>query len=192
MKHLSLMSLVMALLWVVFNTYYSQDLELRFLSINCLSSCIIHQWSIGVLWNDYFCIYVTLLIMISSFLVVILSFFLPSMMWIELVILDDQTSTSVYILFFFKFNFIIISFLEGLKGHIPLLAHPLNLNIELLHRQPLKLYGSYPCLMNFIPLTQQLVIYYDNMDITYHCVNPIFHSHMKHIEIHFHFICDKV
>ena len=131
--------------------------------------------------------------MISSFLVALLSLFLPFMMWIGLVILDDQTSTSVYILFLFiyLFNFIIISFLEDLKGHVPLLAHPLKLNIELLHRQPLKLYG-YPCLMNFIPLTQQLIIYYDNMDITYHCVHPIFHSHMKHIEIHFHFVCDKV
>lgn len=130
--------------------------------------------------------------MISSFLVALLSLFLPFMMWIGLVILDDQNSTSVYILFFiYLFNFIIISFLEDLKGHVPLLAHPLKLNIELLHRQPLKLYG-YPCLMNFIPLTQQLIIYYDNMDITYHCVHPIFHSHMKHIEIHFHFVCDKV
>lgn len=35
-------------------------------------------------------------------------------------------------------------------------------------------------------------IYYDNMSVTYPCVNPIFHSPMKHIVIDFHFVRDKV
>lgn len=129
--------------------------------------------------------------MISSFLVTFLSLFLPFMMWIGIVRLMIRLPL-VFNFFFFFYLFIKISFREGLKGHVSLLAHPLKLNIELLHPQPLKLYGSYPFLMNFIPLTQQLIIHYDNMDITYHCASPIFHSHMRHIEVHFHFVCDKV
>ena len=33
-----------------------------------------------------------------------------------------------------------------------------------------------------------LVIYYDNLGATYVCVNPVFHSRMKHIELDYHFV----
>ena len=35
-------------------------------------------------------------------------------------------------------------------------------------------------------------IYYDNVGATYVCVNPVFHSCMKHIAIDFHFVRDQV
>lgn len=36
------------------------------------------------------------------------------------------------------------------------------------------------------------IIYCDNVGATYLCSNPIFHSHMKHISIDFHFVRDQV
>ena len=36
------------------------------------------------------------------------------------------------------------------------------------------------------------VVYCDNVGTTYLCANPVFHSRMKHIEIDFHFVRDKV
>ena len=41
-----------------------------------------------------------------------------------------------------------------------------------------------------LPLTP--MIYYDNIGATYFCVNPVFHSRIKHIAIDFHFIRDQV
>lgn len=35
-------------------------------------------------------------------------------------------------------------------------------------------------------------IYCDNVGTTYLCANPVFHFRMKHIEIDFHFVRDKV
>lgn len=35
-------------------------------------------------------------------------------------------------------------------------------------------------------------IYCDNVGATYLCANPIFHLHMKHIAIDFHFVHNKV
>lgn len=38
----------------------------------------------------------------------------------------------------------------------------------------------------------QPTIYCDNAGTTYFCVNPVYHSHMKHIAIDFHFVRHKV
>lgn len=38
-----------------------------------------------------------------------------------------------------------------------------------------------------ISLNQSPMIYYDNVGANYLCVNPMFHSYMKHIAIDFHF-----
>jgi len=35
-------------------------------------------------------------------------------------------------------------------------------------------------------------VYYDNVGATYVCANPVFHSCMKHIAIHFHFVQDQI
>ena len=43
-----------------------------------------------------------------------------------------------------------------------------------------------------ISFPQQPTIYYDNVGTTYLCVNPVFHSRMKHVEIDFHFVHDQV
>ena len=40
--------------------------------------------------------------------------------------------------------------------------------------------------------THTPTIYYDNVGATYLCVNPVFHSCMKHIAIDFHFVRDQV
>lgn len=37
-----------------------------------------------------------------------------------------------------------------------------------------------------------LVIYCNNVDATYLCANPVFHSRMKHIAIDYHFIRNLV
>lgn len=36
------------------------------------------------------------------------------------------------------------------------------------------------------------MIFCDNVGTTYFCGNPVFHSHMKHITINFHFVRDQV
>lgn len=37
-----------------------------------------------------------------------------------------------------------------------------------------------------------LIIYCENVGVTQLCSNPVFHSRMKHVAIHFHFIRDQV
>lgn len=41
-------------------------------------------------------------------------------------------------------------------------------------------------------IRQTPMIYCDNVGTTYLYANPVFHSHMKHIAIDFHFVRDKV
>jgi len=36
------------------------------------------------------------------------------------------------------------------------------------------------------------MIWYDNLGATYLSVKPIFHARTKHIEVDYHFICDRV
>ena len=43
-----------------------------------------------------------------------------------------------------------------------------------------------------VSFPQQPTIYCDNVGTTYLCVNPVFHSRMKHVEIDFHFVRDQV
>lgn len=42
------------------------------------------------------------------------------------------------------------------------------------------------------PLHVPPTIYCDNIGATYLYANPIFHSHMKHIEVNFHFVRNQV
>jgi hypothetical protein len=35
-------------------------------------------------------------------------------------------------------------------------------------------------------------VYPDNMGVKYLALNPIFYERMKHVEIDYHFICDRV
>lgn len=43
-----------------------------------------------------------------------------------------------------------------------------------------------------IRLPNRPTIFSDNLGATYLCVNPIFHSRMKHLAIDYHFVCDLV
>ena len=43
-----------------------------------------------------------------------------------------------------------------------------------------------------ISLSQQLVIYCDNVGVMNFCANPMFHSHMKHVSLDYHFIHEQV
>ncbi|CAA7040900.1 unnamed protein product [Microthlaspi erraticum] len=43
-----------------------------------------------------------------------------------------------------------------------------------------------------ITLPSVLVIYCDNVGVTYLCANPVFHSRMKHLALNYHFIRDNV
>lgn len=43
-----------------------------------------------------------------------------------------------------------------------------------------------------ITLPSAPTIYCDNVGATYVCVNPVFHSRMKHITVDFHFVCDHL
>ena len=43
-----------------------------------------------------------------------------------------------------------------------------------------------------VDLTQQHVVYYDNVGATNLCANLVFHSRMKHVALDYHFICDQV
>ena len=43
-----------------------------------------------------------------------------------------------------------------------------------------------------MPISPTPAIYCDNVSATYVCASPIFHSHMKHIAINFHFVQDQV
>ena len=42
------------------------------------------------------------------------------------------------------------------------------------------------------PLDAAPTVYCDNISTTYICVNPVFHSRMKHVAIDFHFVRDQV
>ena len=43
-----------------------------------------------------------------------------------------------------------------------------------------------------VDLSQQLVVYSDNVGATSLWANPVFHSRMKHVSLGYHFICDQV
>ena len=43
-----------------------------------------------------------------------------------------------------------------------------------------------------ISLPQQPAIYYDNVDAMNLCANSVFHSHMKHVGLDYHFIREQV
>ena len=51
---------------------------------------------------------------------------------------------------------------------------------------------GYPPSKLGIQLPTSPVIYCDNIGATYLCVNPVFHSHMKHIALAYHFIRQRV
>ena len=43
-----------------------------------------------------------------------------------------------------------------------------------------------------VPIKDPIRLYYDNMSSIYLARNPIFHMWTKHIEVHYHFICEHV
>ena len=43
-----------------------------------------------------------------------------------------------------------------------------------------------------IRLTDHIRLFYDNMSSIYLARNPAFHARTKHIEVHYHFICERV
>lgn len=78
------------------------------------------------------------------------------------------------------------------KNKKRLLDYQQTLNTCQLH--PLLLnwigYKTYFKSFNFHLLCLQSIIYCDNINATYLCANPMFHSRMKHIAIDFHYIRD--
>jgi len=42
------------------------------------------------------------------------------------------------------------------------------------------------------PIIKTLQLFFDNIGATYVCVNPVFHTCMKHLAIDYHFACDLV
>ena len=43
-----------------------------------------------------------------------------------------------------------------------------------------------------VPIKDPIPLYYDNMSSIHLARNPVFHAHMKHIEVHYHFIREHV
>ena len=43
-----------------------------------------------------------------------------------------------------------------------------------------------------IPIKDPTPLYYDNMSSIYLAQNPMFHARTKHIEVHYHFIQERV
>ena len=42
-----------------------------------------------------------------------------------------------------------------------------------------------------VPITDPIRIFCDNMSSIYLARNPVFHARTKHIEVHYHFICER-
>ena len=79
---------------------------------------------------------------------------------------------------------VVIQFLAHSRNIVQLLGHPQRLSIDQL-----------PCSLLTelrVNLPTPPVIYCDNVGATYLCSNPVFHSHMKHVAIDYHFIRDQV
>jgi hypothetical protein len=43
-----------------------------------------------------------------------------------------------------------------------------------------------------VPLSKVACLWCDNIGATYLTANPIFHARMKHVEVDYHFVCERV
>ena len=41
-------------------------------------------------------------------------------------------------------------------------------------------------------VSRPFVLFYDNLSATYLVAHPVLHAHMKHVEIDYHFVCERV